>query len=175
MAARNAASGIVEVDIVAAEGEVFQNRARARDYLPAPRAADFAAPAAADSGTSGTAHPEPARRRTPLPWAQLLRRVFFIDALKCPRCSAAMLVLAFISDPPVVGRILRHLRLPTDPPPLAPARGSAVAQLRVLCPPRHFDPDDPAGDPLDLIAAPHSHLDYAIDTADAFRETRPPP
>ena len=143
--------------------------------LASPRAADSAAPPAADSGTSGTAHPEPARRRTPLPWAQLLRRVFFIDALKCPRCSAAMLVLALISDPPVVGRILRHLRLPTDPPPLAPARGSAVAQLRLLCPPRHADPDDPAGDPLDLIAAPHSRLYSAIDTADALREARPPP
>jgi len=161
----------------------FGNRARSRDFLPAPpfeaqaspQAADSAAPPAADSGTSGTAHPEVAPRRTRLPWAQLLRRVFFIDALKCPRCSAAMVVLALISDPPVVARILRHLRLPTEPPPLAPARGSVDAQLRVLCPPRHFDPDDPAGDPLDLIAAPHSRLDCAIDTADAFRDARPPP
>jgi len=161
----------------------FGNRARSRDFLPAPpfeaqaspQAADSAAPPAADSGTSGTAHPEVAPRRTRLPWAQLLRRVFFIDALKCPRCSAAMVVLALISDPPVVARILRHLRLPTEPPPLAPARGSVDAQLRVLCPPRHFDPDDPAGDPLDFIPAPHSRLDCAIDTADAFRDARPPP
>jgi hypothetical protein len=33
-----------------------------------------------------------------------------------------MVVLAFISDPKVVRRILLHLKLPTSPPPLAPPR-----------------------------------------------------
>ncbi len=33
-----------------------------------------------------------------------------------------MVVLAFLTDPSVVNKILRHLRLPTRPPPLAPAR-----------------------------------------------------
>jgi len=34
-----------------------------------------------------------------------------------------MVVLAFISDPPVVRKILGHLGLPTTPPPVAAARG----------------------------------------------------
>ena len=33
-----------------------------------------------------------------------------------------MVVLAFLSDVGVVTKILRHLKLPTRPPPLAPAR-----------------------------------------------------
>jgi hypothetical protein len=73
----------------------------------------------------------PSRRR-PLPWAQLWFRVFFIDALRCPRCSAAMVVLALISDPKVVSKILRHLRLPTEPPPLA--RANPAYGLRPLTP-----------------------------------------
>jgi len=31
-----------------------------------------------------------------------------------------MVVLALISDPPVVGKILRHLGLPDEAPPVAP-------------------------------------------------------
>jgi hypothetical protein len=37
-----------------------------------------------------------------------------------------MIVLALLSDPEVVGKILLHLGLPTTVPALAPARSSAV-------------------------------------------------
>jgi hypothetical protein len=37
-----------------------------------------------------------------------------------------MIMLAFMSDPEVVGKILHHLGLPTTAPALAPARSSAV-------------------------------------------------
>jgi hypothetical protein len=60
-------------------------------------------------------------RRRPLPRAQLLRRVFFVDALSCPRCLTPMVVLALLSGPPVVKTILRHLALPAEAPALAPA------------------------------------------------------
>jgi hypothetical protein len=65
-------------------------------------------------------------RRRPLPWAQLLMRVFFLDVLTCPRCATALVVLALISDPPVVGKILRHLGLPDEVPALAPATPTCV-------------------------------------------------
>jgi len=45
-----------------------------------------------------------------------------------------MTVLAFISDPPAVERILHHLRLPTSPPPVAPARASRQEQLLLQLP-----------------------------------------
>jgi hypothetical protein len=38
------------------------------------------------------------------------------------RFAAVMVVLAFITDPHVVKRILDHLHLPSVPPPVAPAR-----------------------------------------------------
>ncbi len=116
---------------------VFANRSRWRPLLPSP-------PAVVDredepeKGTlplvSGSAEEKadvagdaaaPHRRR-PLRWAQLLLRVFFVDALSCPRCTPArgrrvpMVVLALITDPQVLRRILSHLELPADGPPLAP-------------------------------------------------------
>jgi hypothetical protein len=60
-------------------------------------------------------------RRRPLPWAQTLKRVFFVDALSCPPSLTAMVVLALLSDPPAVKKILPHLGLPAEAPPLAPA------------------------------------------------------
>jgi len=50
------------------------------------------------------------------------RRVFDIDALSCPKCRTPLIVLAFLTDPRVLERILGHLGLPTTPPPVAPPR-----------------------------------------------------
>ncbi len=51
----------------------------------------------------------------------MLLRVLFVDALTCPRCSVPLVVLAFLSDPLVTAKILRHLDLPATALPLAPA------------------------------------------------------
>jgi hypothetical protein len=48
--------------------------------------------------------------------------VFDVDGLTCAKCNVPMVVLAFITDPPVVRRILDHLHLPSVPAPVAPAR-----------------------------------------------------
>ena len=64
--------------------------------------------------------PHPSIHR--LPWAELLKRVFAIDALTCPRCGGPRKLIALLTDGLVVRRILEHLRLPTEPLPLAPAR-----------------------------------------------------
>jgi hypothetical protein len=70
-------------------------------------------------------------------WASLLRRSFSVDVLECPKCHGRLRVLAVITDREPVQRILAHLGMPTDPPPLARARDptddldddEAVAQL----------------------------------------------
>jgi hypothetical protein len=60
-------------------------------------------------------HPGPAEAPTPfqkrqrMKWAQLIRKVWAEDPLLCPECGAAMRILSFITDPPVVDRILRHV------------------------------------------------------------------
>ena len=64
-------------------------------------------------------------RRTPrqrLTWAELLKRVFAIDVLTCPHCDGPRKLIALINDGLVVRKILAHLGLSTEPPPLAPAR-----------------------------------------------------
>jgi hypothetical protein len=63
--------------------------------------------------------------RTPrqrLTWAELVKRVFAIDVLTCPHCGGPRKLIALINDGLVVRKILTHLGLPTEPPPIAPAR-----------------------------------------------------
>jgi Putative transposase len=60
-------------------------------------------------------------------WAQLIRSVFEVDPLVCPRCQGVMRVVAFITEGRIIRRILDHLggsafRAPQDrAPPPAPA------------------------------------------------------
>jgi hypothetical protein len=55
-------------------------------------------------------------------WASLLRRSFSVDLLECPKCHGRLRVLAVITEPEPVRRILAHLGMPSDLPPLARAR-----------------------------------------------------
>ncbi len=65
----------------------------------------------------------PARRRSRLTWAQLLKRVFGIDALDCPACEGGRLKLvSFITEHNTIVRILRSVGLPTRAPPFEPDR-----------------------------------------------------
>jgi len=58
-----------------------------------------------------------------LDWSSLLKRVFSEDILDCPRCKdGKMEVLAAISEPLILRKILVHLGLPTDIPDCDPAR-----------------------------------------------------
>ncbi len=64
----------------------------------------------------------PAVRPRRLLWASLLMRSLGVSGLACPRCQSQMVLLALITAPQVVAKILDHLRIPSTPPPLAPAR-----------------------------------------------------
>jgi hypothetical protein len=69
-------------------------------------------------------------------WARLLKRVFALDMAAClpplcgrrepcdlPLCRQGSLrIIAAITQAEVIRKILRHLKLAADPPPLAPAR-----------------------------------------------------
>jgi len=65
--------------------------------------------------------PDAARARR-LAWAELMKRVFAIDVLECPRCRGPMRILAAIHPPETTSAILACLGLPVRAPPLAPAR-----------------------------------------------------
>ena len=53
-------------------------------------------------------------------WAALMKRVFEIDPLTCPRCGSTMKIKALVTDPHEISRIIKILGLPTaaSPPPL---------------------------------------------------------
>jgi hypothetical protein len=61
-------------------------------------------------------------RRNYYRWAELLKRVFAVDVLKCGGCGGRRKVLAFLTEPRVVERILTHLGLSPALPAVAPAR-----------------------------------------------------
>ena len=101
----------------------------------------------------GDPPPDPSRSRR-LDWASLLRRVFAIDVLRCARCAGHMIVIAYLTDPAVTARILRHLGLP----PVARPRPVA-ASLRLRLEP--FADDDPRA-PADPTHPPPCY-DPAVD------------
>ena len=56
-------------------------------------------------------------------WARLLGRVFTLDMATCPFCRCGSpRIIAAITQEAVITRILRHCKLASVPPPLAPAR-----------------------------------------------------
>jgi hypothetical protein len=53
-------------------------------------------------------------------WAEMIRKVYEVDPLICPRCGGRMKVVAFLTEYAVVDRIIRHLELTfaaEKPPP----------------------------------------------------------
>ena len=87
---------------------------------------------------AGKGNPSPAATRAPsdrrrdslrMAWADLLQRVFEVDALCCPSCGARMRVISAITDPDVARRILDCLDMPSRAPPLAASKPRAEERL----------------------------------------------
>jgi hypothetical protein len=57
-----------------------------------------------------------------LEWAVMMKRTYGFDALRCPRCSRRMRVIATLLEPAVVRKVLEHLGVRASPLPRAPAR-----------------------------------------------------
>ena len=53
---------------------------------------------------------------------QYENRSFGFDVLACPRCGGRLRLIALIKEAAVIGRILRHLGVPTEIPAPRPAR-----------------------------------------------------
>ena len=93
------------------------SRARRRRDVPADSTSDPDSDTAPHTPADSTA---PRRNRL---WADLIRRIYELDPLLCPHCGGEMSVIAFITDPPVVRRILGHLdHGPRDRSPPQPSQ-----------------------------------------------------
>ena len=62
-------------------------------------------------------------------WAELMRRVWALDVLECPRCLARTRILAAIHPPDATRKILDCLGLPSRAPPVAAAVSEPTVQL----------------------------------------------
>jgi len=88
-------------------------------------------------------------------WAVLIARIYEILPLLCPVCGGEMRLIAAVTEPEPVRRILRHVGEPTTPPPVSPARS----------PPRWDSVDwnqNPAADPEDGEPAPEFEFDQTV-------------
>ncbi|PKO23442.1 MAG: hypothetical protein CVU38_03990 [Chloroflexi bacterium HGW-Chloroflexi-1] len=63
-------------------------------------------------------------------WAILMKKVWDIDALKCPQCGGRMNVVSVIERPSVIMRILDHLELWEEEEPKPPPE-----TLEMVCEP----------------------------------------
>ena len=90
----------------------------------------------------------PTRAQQPrVPWAELLKRTFATDVLRCAVCQAQVRVVAVLRSPSVVTKILEHLGLaatrPRTHPPRPPPQRSFAGFGRRR--PRDTGPPDGAG------------------------------
>jgi hypothetical protein len=70
-----------------------------------------------------------ARQAAKAAWARLIRKVYEVDPLFCPKCGAQMRVIALIEDPAVIERILSWLGLWQPPPACGPSPPGERATL----------------------------------------------
>ncbi len=92
--------------------------------------------------------------RTSSRWASLIARIYDVLPLVCPSCGVAMRIIAFVTDPVPVRSILAYLDLPTQPPPLSPARAPPKGLLE-------FDQTD-GFDPADPQLIPEFEFDQSL-------------
>ena len=81
-------------------------------------------PAESTSETQSEKAP-PASRKS---WARLIKKVYEVDPLVCPKCSAPLKLIAVIEDPDVIYRILKHCHLldPEQEPRPPPTELSSI-------------------------------------------------
>jgi hypothetical protein len=91
---------------------------------------------------------EKPRHRRNYTWAELMKRVWAIDVLECPRCSGRMRLVAAIHAEEALHRILECLGLPSRAPPLSPARRSDIVSTRLSV----------TANAINAEVCPHTHV-----------------
>ena len=115
-------------------GPAAKDRAKVVPTPPAPPAPDAAGADKAGADKAGTGESREIditkiQRGSRLPWALLLKRVFMTDALTCPKCQGRMKILAAITKPDAIRKILDHLGIPNKAPRRPAARPTPQAEF----------------------------------------------
>ena len=98
----------------------------------------------------------------------MIKRAFGFDPKTCDHCGAEMVVMAMISAPRILERILTHLSLPTHPPP-----GGLPPQEEGGNAPARQDPQSELG--VDEHPPDEAYLDKPPDEHDQLASCRAPP
>lgn len=101
----------------------YANAARAKRKRDAAATEEFSTASAGAVATDGamapvatepdTAERKAARKR----WANLIRHIYEVDPLVCPRCGGVMKIISFITEPRVIRAILDSVRRSCTPSP----------------------------------------------------------
>jgi hypothetical protein len=115
-------------------GPAAKDRAKVVPTPAAPPAPDAACADSAGADKTGEGESREIditkiQRGSRLPWALLLQRVFMTDALTCPKCHGRMKILAAITKPEAICKILDHLGIPSEAPRRTTARPPPQCEL----------------------------------------------
>ena len=86
----------------------------------------------ADSRGNGAEalQPGPFRHGRNYTWPELMKRVWELDVLECPRCLGQMKIVAAIHSPDAIRKILDSMGLPSRAPPIAAAARTSSDPLQ---------------------------------------------
>jgi hypothetical protein len=96
------------------------------------------------------------KKRCQKNWARLIRKIYEVDALVCPKCNGQMRIIAFIEEQGILKKILTHLGLylvrSKAPPRAAPPKelrlDCSYSQIPAFDDSLHADPEYSNGDYL---------------------------
>jgi hypothetical protein len=74
----------------------------------------------------------PYRRECRKRWAKLIQKVWLDDPLLCPKCGGSMRAISFITDSPVINKILDHLGLSNPDPPEPIAHSPPIDEFMLI-------------------------------------------
>jgi hypothetical protein len=95
----------------------------------------------------------PSHDTSRIAWAKLMARVGEEFPLECPGCGGDIRLIAFITDPGPIRKVLTHLGEALEPPPVSPARGPPTDWGELVQ--VHFRPGNLSG--TDRRAARHRY------------------
>ncbi|MFQ5938373.1 MAG: transposase, partial [Acidiferrobacterales bacterium] len=81
----------------------YSNRSRGQ------RAKQSQPPGSPESESSQTIDEPAHRKAAKAAWAKLIKKIYEVDPMVCPRCGGEMRIIALIEQPCVIQRILKHL------------------------------------------------------------------
>ena len=92
-------------------------------------------------------------------WRELIKRIWEVDPLLCPRCGTEMVKLAAIRDPVVITHILRHVHMWEEPPARGPPLGGTVYEPCYDDPPAAADTNEQASAAAEQVFPDYDRYD----------------